>query len=43
MRIDDSTYTTLEGEGWALHGARPPVTFTINQRSYLVERYDEDE
>ena len=31
------------GVGWALFRARPRVTFTINQRSYLEERYDEGE
>ena len=31
------------GEGWALFRARPRIAFTINQRSYLEERYDEGE
>ena len=30
-------------EGWALFRPRSRVTFTINQRSYLEERYDEGE
>ena len=30
-------------EGWALFRPRPRVAFTINQRSYLEERYDEGE
>ncbi|CAF1356373.1 unnamed protein product [Adineta ricciae] len=30
-------------EGWALFHPRPKVTFTLVQRSYLIEKYDEGE
>jgi hypothetical protein len=30
-------------EAWALFRAHPQVTLTVNQRSYLVEKYNEDD
>lgn len=41
-----SSSTTIDerlAEGWALHRSRPRRPFTVNQRSYLVQKYDEGE
>lgn len=43
IRSSSTTIDERLAEGWALHCSRPRRPFTITQRSYLDQKYDEGE